>query len=495
MTIQQFSIIAFFTIISTHLIAQGNTLFNDNFIHEIRFENVDTSIFINSKNYQSVTMKINGVTVTNVGLKKKGNISASHTNNKVPFKIKTNEYVNGQEFDGIREFTLNNSFQDPSLMREKITFDIANDMGLYSLRTAFAKVYIDNLYWGVYTIVEGKDEMYKHIFFNREGDGIESTDYGDMCYYGANRSNYQHPAVGDRYIVDNGDETSSWNRLIPMLDKANNTANANYVDTVSNYLNIHHFAKYQALNVYFLNFDSYIGYIGNQVYFYDEIVTYWQVIPWDFNASFGLWNTNNFGPSTYPILPTAVTVGCIGSAINDVPELKNTYLQAMCEFTKNIADTVAFNLRIDNFKNQIKMAVYNDWRKEFTNADFDNATAYGYYAHNGETVPALKTFAKDRYEKITQELNGLNYSCTTPTSEIVEKSNFLLFPNPANQYINITLADFSPAPLLQVYNNQGQLIFEKVVAKSTANINTSNWQSGIYYFKIGEKSQKLLIVR
>ncbi len=262
------------------------------------------------------------------------------------------------------------------------------EMGLYGLRTAYAKVYMDNIYWGVYTIVEGKDEMYKHIFGNNDGDAMESTDYGDMCYYGANQSDYYYPAVGDRYILDNGDATTAWSRFITMLEKANNTPNANYNNVVSSYLNTEHFARYQALNVYLLNFDSYIGYIGNQLYYYDEVPNLWQVIPWDFNASFGLWNTNNYNPTTYPILPSAITNGCIGSFISSNTTMNTYYMNTMCDLVTYHADTVNLNTRIETLKGQIKAEIYADWRKEFTNSDFNNHTTnYGYYAHNGEVIP------------------------------------------------------------------------------------------------------------
>lgn len=458
-----YCIYIFLTIISytSSLSAQGLTLFNDGYIHEIRFTSVDTMTFINTEDYQSVDMTFDGFQVDDVGLKQKGNISASHANNKMPFKVKINKYVSGQKYDGIKEFTLNNSFQDPSMMREKMTFDIAAEMGFYSLRTAYAKVYIDNHYWGVYTIVEGKDEMYEHVFGNKDGDAIESTDFGDMCYYGANRSDYQHPAVGDRYIVDNGDETSTWNRLIPMLDIANNTPNASYMNTVAAEFNITHFARYQALNVYLLNFDSYIGFIGNQVYFYDETPDLWQVIPWDFNASFGLWNTNNYGPASYPMLPSPIINGCIASFIGTNAGLKDVYLQTMCELVTYNGDTTNLNNTIDQWKAQIQSAVYLDWRKEFTNNDFNNATAYGYYVHNGEYVPAMKTFAQDRFIKITQELSDLNYNCSTGLqSETTQQKPINVFPNPTNDFINIELGEIDNIEKInyQIININGQLM-------------------------------------
>lgn len=475
--------IIYFVFSITVLSAQGLTLFNDNYIHEIRFETVDTLIFINTENYQSVRMIFDGNTVNSVGLKQKGNISASHANNKMPLKVKTNKYISGQEFDGIREFTLNNSFQDPSMMREKMTYDLSLDMGLYGLRTAYTKVYMDNHYWGVYTIVEGKDEMYKHVFGNKDGDAIESTDYGDLCYYGANQSDYTHPAVGDRYIVDNGNATTAWSRLISMLDKANNTPNANYNNIVGGYLNTGHFARYQALNVYLLNFDSYIGYIGNQVYYYDENANIWQVVPWDFNASFGLWNTNNFNPNNFPLFPYAMTNGCVGSFISTNSVLKNYYLNSICDLLTYHADTVNLNNIIDAWKAQIQTAVYADWRKEFTNSDFNNATGYGYFAHNGEVVPAMKTFAKDRYETISQALNSINYNCTTPVSSIENTSLLTIFPNPTSEviYFDLNKNTWQSAVQYQVINANGQVIQSGITNDNAISIQHLN--SGLYFLK------------
>ena len=483
-------------ICTVSLSAQGLTLFNDSYIHEIRFTGVDTMTFINTEDYQSVDMTFDGFQVDDVGLKEKGNISASHANNKMPFKIKINKYVSGQKYDGIKEFTLNNSFQDPSMMREKMTFDIADEMGLYSLRTAYAKVYMDNVYWGIYTIVEGKDEMYEHVFGNKDGDAIESTDFGDMCYYGANRSDYQHPAVGDRYIVDNGDETSTWNRLITMLNVANNTPNGNYVNTVVMEFNVFDFTRYQALNVYLLNFDSYIGFIGNQVYFYDENLDLWQVIPWDFNASFGLWNTNNYGPASYPLLPSPIVNGCIASYINTNSVLKSSYMQTMCDLVNYNADTTKLNSTIDQWKAQIQSAVYSDWRKEFTNNDFNNATDYGYYVHNGEYVPAMKTFVKDRFIKITQELSDLNYSCTSSlqNSETAQQS-INVFPNPTNDFINIALDELEHIEKInyQIININGELVQSGQL--QSGEIDIQNLSSGFYTLKLIVDNQQIAITK
>ena len=261
----------------------GDELFNDNVLHEIRFESMDTNIFIQTKDYQRVKIIVDGNTVDSIGVKRKGNISGYSTTNKYGLKIKTNKYVSGKEYDGTKEFTLHMNYQDPSMLREKLNYELADELGLYSLRTSFAKVYLNDVYWGLYTVVEGKDEMYKQVFNNRGMDAIESFDFGDMCHLFSDPTEYDVDNNSNGfpyYQLENGDANTAWINFEEMLDKANNTPNSSYISEVSNYLNLEDFFKYQALNVYLMNMDSYLAFKGNQIYVYDTTAQIWQVTPW-----------------------------------------------------------------------------------------------------------------------------------------------------------------------------------------------------------------------
>lgn len=244
----------------------GDNLFDDSYLHEFRFEFVDTNTLIFTKDYQQVNMIVDGLVVDSVGVKRKGNISQYSNPAKKAIKIKTNKYVGGKEYDGIKEFMLHMNYQDPTMLREKLTYDICEDMGLFSLRTAFAKVYINDEYWGLYTLVEGKDEMYKQVFDNRDMDAIESLDFGEMCYVSDDPIEYDYwnnSSGFPYYQFENGDPETAWPRFATMMDKINNTADNQYMDTASTYLNLEHFFIYQAINVYLMNMDSYIQYRGN----------------------------------------------------------------------------------------------------------------------------------------------------------------------------------------------------------------------------------------
>lgn len=482
--------IAYYTYAQT----DGELLFDDSFLHEIRFEDTDTNIWVGSKNYQQVKMYVDGNLVNNTGFKRKGNISGYPLTNKYGIKIKANKYIQGQEYDGIKEFTLQMNYQDPTMLREKLSYDICRDLGLFSLRTAFAKVYINNIYWGLYTLVEGKDEMYKHVFDNRGMDAIESLDFGDMCFVSNNPDDYSigDDMFGAPYLLENGDANTAWPLFTEMINKANNTPNDQYISTVSSYLNIEDFIKYQAFNVYLMNMDSYIAFRGNQIYVYDVALAKWQVTPWDFNASFGMWNTYNESPMGYQMIPNSISNGCIASKINEVPDLKTYYLDAMCHLNQIVGDTTVYFSKIDAWKNQIQQAVYDDTRKGSTNIDFDNGIAYGYHYLFGDNQPALKTFITDRLAVITAGLDAQNYTCASNIGIAEYQVNSLnVFPNPMRHSFTIKLEGATNIDY-KVVNLTGQVIQSGKIENANTKINASEWETGVYILRINNNYTKLI---
>ncbi len=479
------------------LIAQGNSLFSDEVLHEIRFTNVDTSFFIQSKDYQMVTVSIDGTTISDIGFRKKGNISAFHPNNKVPFKIKTNRYVDGQLYDGIREFTLHNNFQDPSMLREKLTYDLLEDLDLYSLQTAFAKVYINEQCWGLYTLVEAKDELYRRAFGDDDGSVLESLDFGYMCYEGPNQQDYYNDLFEDYdYILDNGSEALAWEHFPSMLEVANNTPADQYVDVVSEQLNITDFTKYQAANVFLLNFDSYIAFLGNQLYYYEESTGIWQVIPWDFNASFGLWNTNQNNPSDYPILPNSITNGCIGEHIPNVPELRAIYLNTLCDLVNTYSSPSALAERVEHWSDQIQEAVLTDSRKAFDNAIFETALGDTYFSLPWEgNVPGLAAFGADRAAKVQADLMDIGHECTiTSTTNIPQEDlQISLYPNPSSDLLRITVNSAITIEHSQIFASNGQSMQQWDGHRTEVNI--SELKPGIYFMKFFTTSGEYSTIR
>ncbi|MBK7378092.1 MAG: CotH kinase family protein [Ignavibacteriales bacterium] len=500
-----FAIAIFIMLVSSSVAQNGNLIFDDATIHEIRFDNVDTTtffLFANKGIYSMCKITIDGTIIDSIGATTKGNISWYHPNNKKPLKIKLNEFVSGKKYDGIKKFYLHNNYQDPSLMRDKLTYDICELMDLHSLRTAFSKVYINNEYWGVYTLVEAKDELYKRDFKDKDAEVYETFDLGSPCVF-----SQEFFCWG----VDNGNPDPTWPRLQLLTDKLANTPVSEYLDTIPSYINITDFFKYQAVNVYLLNLDSYLAYNGNQLYLFDSIVeNRFQIIPWDFNASFGLWNTNNV--NTQGIIPSLISNKCPFDKIHDIPQLKNTYLDAMCLLNNIYCDTLALSNKITYFYNQIKTAVYEDTRKMPTNSQFDLGVNYGYQFFESFNVPGLKTFVNERWLTIKTDLQSLPYTCaiteiepdvkTTPLKQFSIEQNY---PNPFNPTTTIRYSlPKSTLVTLKIFNLLGQEVQTLVSGyqesgNKSIEFNATDIPAGVYFYRLNAEgiylTRKLILLK
>ncbi|WP_425076010.1 T9SS type A sorting domain-containing protein [Psychroserpens sp. S379A] len=71
-------------------------------------------------------------------------------------------------------------------------------------------------------------------------------------------------------------------------------------------------------------------------------------------------------------------------------------------------------------------------------------------------------------------------------------SNFSLFPNPANDVLNIKLNNISNANL-RVYDIQGKLVIERPISnEQNLELNVSNLQSGLYFVKLNTSTKEMV---
>lgn len=186
------------------------------------------------------------------------------------------------------------------------------------------------------------------------------------------------------------------------------------------------------------------------------------------------------------MIPEVISDGCVSSKLNTFPVLKEYYLDAMCQLLNTIGDTTAYFSKIDAWKEQIQDAVYDDYRKHFTNEDFDKGLEYGYYQHFFQNQPALKTFLSARLAIVQEGLENEGYACSTVSVAKVEKSRQLnLFPNPASSVVNLYFEDDTFIPeSVKIMNASGQLVLEQ--AWNGNQINIEHLQAGVYFLTLNE---------
>lgn len=138
---------------------------------------IDLNIIIDSKKwnemlnsatqeiYYQCDVVINGTTFYQVGIRPKGNTSLSSIakdpdNNRYSFKLEFDQFTPGQTCFGLDKLILNNSYADTTNMKEAIVYDMFKyldaDASLYN----YAKISINDEYWGVYLALEAVEESF-----------------------------------------------------------------------------------------------------------------------------------------------------------------------------------------------------------------------------------------------------------------------------------------------------------------------------------------------
>lgn len=463
--------------LSSNLLAQteGNTFFGSPTMHEIRFTFNQTSYWdsleagYTNDTYIKGDVEIDGTLLTNCGVKFKGNSSYNNSGNKKSFKIDMNEYVSGQEYDGLKKLNLNNCFKDPSFLREKMMNDFLRDHGQYAPRVHFTRVYINNALWGLYTAVEEVDV--KLFLRNNIGDDrgnlFKGDPTGDLKWLGATPSLYYN-----KYELKTNETLNDWTDLVNFINVINNTSISNLPSALDTVFDTDNYIKTWAVNSLFSNLDSYLGSGHNYYVYHDSTDNKFKWITWDVNEAFG-----NFalGMSVSQVENLSIfyisnpqTNRPLHYNMLQVPAYEQALVDAVCDYTLFDFSSAALDPKIDSLANFIRTDVYADPNKFFSNAQFETnltstVTVMG-PPPNGGNYPGLKNFIANKRIAVTSELAA--YGCNVSVEEN-SSLNISMYPNPANHFVYIEGIENLEDYQLHFYNSLGQEVMN-IIPNSTS---------------------------
>lgn len=232
-----------------------------------------------AEEFKTASVDYNGHHFDNVGIRTKGNLSLRSVvqmsdSDRYSFKLSFDEYVN-QTLEGIQKINLNNNYSDATYMREFLTYELSEQMGLPTPKHSYVNVYINGELWGFYLAVEQIGDAYLERNFGNAYGALykgEMTGSGsDLTWLGDDLSAYT--GLVQKSKSSNGDI------LIKMLDELNNGSN------YEKYINVPDTLGYIALNTLTNNMDSYIGANKQNYYLYENNGVF-SILPWDYNMAF-----------------------------------------------------------------------------------------------------------------------------------------------------------------------------------------------------------------
>ena len=306
--------------------------------------------------YHETAITFNGITLDSVAIRTKGGSSlrsvANSSSDRYSFKVDINEYVSGQKFFGLKKFTLQNSFNDPSYMREVIAYELMDEMGVPTPEHAYVNFYVNGELFGLYLMVEAVDgEFVEKHFANSNGDLYKPDGTGsDLLWLGDDIQSYT-----DINLQTNEDTTD-------------NGAFINFVESLDNgetsAIDIDTLLRYMSVSTSLSNLDSYHGPLAHNYYIYDDDGVF-SILPWDFNESFG---TFNMDCNTVDVRELYIDEPVSG-ALSERPLIANVFAEQsnldvyhiyLTQLINGSLSSDTFNARVNEIADLIREHVQND---------------------------------------------------------------------------------------------------------------------------------------
>ncbi|MEG6612208.1 CotH kinase family protein [Pseudoclostridium thermosuccinogenes] len=157
-----------------------------------------------AEEYIMVDVVINGTKFQNVGIRPKGNSSLTQvardsTTDRFSFRLKFDEYIKGQTCFGLDTFVVNNMLGDNSYMKEYLSYDIFNYIGVDTPLYDFANISVNGEPWGLYLAIEAYDDSYLSRVYGDAAGNLYNVKSMEMGNNDGNRmpNNGQMPNIPD----------------------------------------------------------------------------------------------------------------------------------------------------------------------------------------------------------------------------------------------------------------------------------------------------------
>ena len=267
-------------------------LFDSGRVHKVDLQVDDWARFIAeapAEAYVPCTVVIDGEAFYQVGLRAKGNNSLRLTEeyglSRYSLKLEFDQYVNGGNYYGLDKFSLDASFQDNSYFKTYLVYDMMTFMEVPAPLCSYAWVTVNGQPWGLFLAIEEPEEAFARRNFGSNHGQIYKPDYRSLNaenadvalrYTGDDPSDYRNIFDNAKFDIDAADQ----DRLIQALRVLSTGEN---LETA---VNVDEVLRYFTVQVFAMNWDSYLGHTGHNYFLYEEDGVL-HILPWDYNLAFG----------------------------------------------------------------------------------------------------------------------------------------------------------------------------------------------------------------
>ena len=420
------------------------------------------NVEINGKTFYQVAIRPKGNTSLS-------SIASDPTTDRYSFKLEFDHYVDGQTCFGLDKLILNNNYADATNMKEALIYDMYQYLGADASLYNYAEISVNGEYWGVYLALEAVEdsfllrnygtqdgELYKPESMDMggapggedmgdkdfadmtppdfsdadDGQGKDFSGFPEMNFDSDNMPDMDMPDMdmpdmdgGDFSMGGNGadlnysdDDLDSystiWDGEITNTKKADHKRIVTALKNISegndleSYMDIDNLLRYMAVHIFSVNDDSLSGTMAHNYYLYESSGML-NLIPWDYNLSFGRMGNNN---DATDVVNDAIDNAFSSTDFFDTLMENETYHSQYYSYLQQLVDSYinggAFDAFYERVRNQIDELVEND------------PTAFYSYEEYETAAETLCQVVKLRGESIQGQIDG-----TIPSIEEEQKNS------------------------------------------------------------------------
>ena len=377
----------------------ADAFFDDSVLQEIRFT-------INSKDWQ--TLKDNylsneyypcdfewrGQRVRNVGIRSRG--TGSRSGIKPGLRVDFDRYTTGQRFLGLKSFVLRNNTQDMTNLHERLSMLMYRRVGAEASRETHAKMFVNEEYVGLFTIVESVDKEFVKKALGEDSGYLFKYDYpaDGTPYYFEDKGSNPAAYVPLPFKPETNEANPRPEFVAQWVQAVNQSSAAAFQSAVGEYIDFGKFIRHVAVEVFIGDYDGFVGNYGvNNFYVYRfDNQKRFHMFPWDKSEAFKapadssiFHNLNDVSDAQRNRLFTRIL---------SYPDLYNLYLDTLVQIANSASADNWLEQEIQKEYQQIRDAARADTTKPYSNDEFEAA------------VQGLLAFARSRSTQVLAQVGA-----------------------------------------------------------------------------------------
>lgn len=288
----------------------------------------------------------------------------------------------------IKAIHLNGEYKDPSLIRNKLSMDFFQSIGVLAPETEHVLLHINGMFNGIYLQLES---------FNQDSLKKRNLPDGPIFYAINNDANFSlltaegdpKPRLDEGYSQQLGTEEDH-RLLLELLAKINTLSNLEFNEQIGDFLNIENYLRWLAGAICTQNFD---GFVHNYALYRNSQTGQFEISPWDYDAT---WGIDVHGEELEPDYVPIEGYNTLTARILHCKAYRQRYQQILSDILQNEFTPEFQAPIIENLLNQIRPYISKDPYAKKNLQKFNGEYSY------------ILNFIKERNTYLTEQLGSLD---------------------------------------------------------------------------------------